>query len=155
MTTALEWYSRSVAQNNEVASFSLGLLYYYGENGLKKDQWKAFDLIKKASKLGNKHATQWLDENVYTNNSPKGFVSSMVNFLTGGKDEKFLKSKEEDKSTGHGQDSLFELGLSYYFGRSGVKKDEWKGFDLIKKASKLGDIRATNWLNNNIYSKKK
>ncbi|MCH5224974.1 MAG: toll/interleukin-1 receptor domain-containing protein [Muribaculaceae bacterium] len=69
--TAMEWYSRSGAQDNEKALLSLGLLYFYGETGIKKNQWKAFALIKKASKLGNQQATQWLNENIYTNNSPK------------------------------------------------------------------------------------
>lgn len=50
---AVEWYTKSAEQNNDLAQYSLGVMYEFGEEGLEKDENEAQKWYRLAADNGN------------------------------------------------------------------------------------------------------
>lgn len=59
---AIKYYNEAAEEGNCRAHYKLGLIYYYGENGIEKDLTKALYHLKKAFELGEIEAGELLDD---------------------------------------------------------------------------------------------
>ncbi|MBE0440015.1 MAG: sel1 repeat family protein [Gammaproteobacteria bacterium] len=50
---AVEWYQQSAEQNNDLAQYSLGIMYEFGDEGLDKDEQEAQKWYRLAAANGN------------------------------------------------------------------------------------------------------
>lgn len=59
---AVNHYSIAAQKHNSCAQYSLGMIYFYGENGIPKNEKLAYHLFEHSAKNGNEDAQKWLDE---------------------------------------------------------------------------------------------
>lgn len=50
---AIEWYQKSAEQNNDLAQYSLGIMYEFGDEGLDKNEQEAQKWYRLAANNGN------------------------------------------------------------------------------------------------------
>jgi hypothetical protein len=80
---------------------------------------------------------EWIDENnLRLDNFNDGFLYWRINI------DGTIELDSFQKSDCH---NLFQLGISYYYGKE-IAKDEGKGMELIKKAAGMGSGSAHEWL---------
>ena len=120
---ALNYYSMAAAQNDNVAVNNLGSLYYSGI-GTKKNPYKAAELFKKASDMGNVEASVNLAFLYLSGSGVAQDGARAMNYLA--------KASNEGNYT-----AQYMLGYAYYRGFM-VPQNYQKAFELMRDAAKAG-----------------
>ena len=129
---AAYWYKMAADNGHKSACNQLAVIYH----NEKEDYAKALYYLNKAAELG--------DENAFFN---LGYIYEHGN----GTEKSYTKAEEYYKKALEYDNSLtnsarYRLGVIYYEGREGVKKDKKKGESLLKEAAKNGNDKAKKYL---------
>lgn len=129
---AAYWY-KMAADNGHKSACNILAVIYHDE---KDDYAQALYYLNKAAELG--------DENAFFN---LGFTYEQGH----GTEKDYTKAEEYYKKALKYDNSLtnsarYRLGVMYYEGRDGVKKDKKKGESLLKEAAKNGNEKAKKYL---------
>ena len=129
---AAYWYKMAADNGHESACNKLAVIYH-DEN---KDYAKAMDYLKKAVELGSEDAFYNIG---FLYEQGRGVEKNYIEA-----ERYYLKALEYDNSNANS--ARCQLGIMYYEGRDGVKKDKKKGESLLKEAAKKGDENAKKYL---------
>ena len=164
---SLKW-TRMGAENGQIeCQYELGNAYNDGE-GLKEDKDQAAYWFKMAADNGHKNACNKLAV-IYHNKKDYAQTMYYLNKAVELGDENAFYNLGFSYEQGHGTEknyakaenyykkaleydnsqtnsARYRLGVMYYEGRDGVKKDKKKGEALLKEASKNGNENAKKYL---------
>jgi TPR repeat protein len=125
---AVYWYRKGADRGDAGCMHAIGLCYRYGDDGVEKDQRKAFEWTEKASELGHAYAT-----------------SDLARYCELGEGVDVDEAKAVElyvKAAGLGHCSAHRLGAYYEHGMCGVavdKKEALKWRDWLE-----AELRSTN-----------
>jgi len=122
---AMKWLHAAAAQNNSQAAYYLGTIC---ANQEPADWFSAVKWFGKAAELGHRNAETWLAICSINGNGTEVDYEKAAALL--------LDAVQEDIP-----DAYFYLGMLYRHG-AGVKKDEAKGLELLRKAAEMGQEDA-------------
>ena len=165
---ALKWMNKAACLDDSDAMCWLGDFYFEGRNGIEKNDQTAFGWYLKSSQLGNKRARYELANmyydgigtdkdagkaiELYSKNAEEGHCDSMVllgDIFSKGEFENVEKSSEwyEKAAKTGSADGMFQVAMSYYYGRR-VERDVAKAAEWLEKSSSKGSSEAKRWLGN-------
>ena len=129
---AAYWYKKAADSGHKDACNKLAVIYH----DKKEDYEQALVYINKAAELGSENA-----------NFNIGFMYEFGH----GADKDFVKAehyylKAIEMGNGNINSARYRLGVIYYEGREGVKKDKKKGQKLLEEAAKNGNKKAEKYL---------
>ena len=116
---AIKWYNLSERQENQHASYRLGLIYYYG-NGIPVDRDKAFEYFKNSSDKGNDCAQYMLHHFYFFDDKYKNYE---------------LGQKYLEKSAKQGNPEAQTLLARCYLGSFDFTEEDEKFVYWLKKAA--------------------
>lgn len=116
---SLMWTQEAADQGNADALFNLSIMYARGQ-GVKQDNKKALALLYKAAKKGSLSADIFLPE------------------YGGGENAKWVHKTADEGDAG----AQYHLGLIYWYGANGYKKDLPKAYNWFRKAAIQGHAGA-------------
>lgn len=122
-TKAIAWLSTAAKYGLHEAEFTLGKLYFYGDDQVRQDYIKAINWLKPAAKAGYAPATYYMGlcfKNGYGVATDK--VQAVKWFQVGAQQQQAA--------------SIFMLANAYRFGE-GVPKDEANALSLYKRAADM------------------
>ena len=117
-----------------VAQFLLGRAYYFGTDGLKKDEATALDWFRKAAAQGQVNAQTFLG---YMYEEGRGGLKKDDAQAV----EWYRKAADQGEAN-----AQRNLGLMYASGRGGLTKSETDALSWYRKAAEQGDASAQNSL---------
>jgi TPR repeat protein len=126
---ALDAFYAMAKEGNPKAQYNVGLIYANGK-GVNKDSYQAMEWYKKAAEQGNT-AAQYNLAKLIAQRPDKDDLRA----------QKLVRYWYEKAAEGGQKEAMNNLALLYLKGK-GVKKNEFKAFELFKKAALLGDSAA-------------
>jgi TPR repeat protein len=127
---AIEWISKSAAQNNEQAEFLLGNIYA-GDNGFNPDYKKAVKHFQRSAELGFANAQNFLALCYFAGSDKLGIPQDLT------KAAQWLR-----KSAEQGNDTAQTFLAGLYMEGKGVPQDRAEGEKWFRKAAAKGNKEA-------------
>ena len=154
----LLWLNKSAIQNNPIASYILGILYYHGDTNVPRDSVQAYYWMDKAAQTGHFTAQICLGD-LYVCEK-QDTVTAISYYLMADRQvkETYILSPGEKKYYALKQrcdvDELaridFALGYYYHTG-IGVKRNYDTAFDYYRSAALFGNSEASFYLGKLYY----
>ena len=131
ITKGIHFIQEAAKQNHPDALYYLGVAYYYGYEGFRKDSIESINWLEKSAQKGFLQGQVALG-NLYFN--AKDTLNAIKYWKMANDNPNIFEMTEDLVSLAQ---SAYNVGWLYYFGQ-GIEKNESKGVEYLKKAAKYG-----------------